>query len=91
MPLYFASAFTRDAYAYGILVETHEGRPTKIEGHPEHRASLGATCPSDRPRCASCTTRGARPACAAVTSRAAGPPSCARPGAGSPRAAASAC
>ncbi|MFZ6182311.1 4Fe-4S dicluster domain-containing protein [Nannocystis pusilla] len=45
VPLFFASAFVRDAYAYGILVETHEGRPTKIEGHPEHRASLGATCP----------------------------------------------
>ncbi|MDC0721519.1 4Fe-4S dicluster domain-containing protein [Nannocystis bainbridge] len=45
VPLFFASAFVRDAYAHGVLVETHEGRPTKIEGHPEHRASLGATCP----------------------------------------------
>ncbi|MCY1060607.1 4Fe-4S dicluster domain-containing protein [Nannocystis sp. SCPEA4] len=45
VPLFFASAFTLDAHAYGILVETHEGRPTKIEGQPEHRASLGATCP----------------------------------------------
>ncbi|WAS95221.1 4Fe-4S dicluster domain-containing protein [Nannocystis punicea] len=45
VPLFFASAFTLDAHAYGILVETHEGRPTKIEGHAEHRASLGATCP----------------------------------------------
>lgn len=45
IPLFFASAFTRDAHAYGILVETHEARPTKIEGQPEHPASLGATCP----------------------------------------------
>src|SRR3990172_4354184 len=42
-PLYFASAFTQGGYATGILVESHEGRPAKIEGNPEHPASLGAT------------------------------------------------
>jgi molybdopterin-containing oxidoreductase family iron-sulfur binding subunit len=42
-PLFFASAFTLGGYANGILAESHENRPTKIEGNPEHPASLGAT------------------------------------------------
>src|SRR5690349_6299564 len=42
-PLYFASAHVLDGFAQGILVETHEGRPTKIEGNPQHPDSLGAT------------------------------------------------
>ncbi|MGI8437167.1 MAG: TAT-variant-translocated molybdopterin oxidoreductase [Chthoniobacterales bacterium] len=42
-PLFYASALTLGGYARGVLVETHEGRPTKIEGNPEHPASLGAT------------------------------------------------
>ena len=42
-PLYFASAHVIDGFAQGILVETHEGRPTKIEGNPLHPDSLGAT------------------------------------------------
>jgi Fe-S-cluster-containing dehydrogenase component len=42
-PLYFASALTLGGFARGVLVETHEGRPTKIEGNPDHPASLGAT------------------------------------------------
>lgn len=42
-PLYFATAFSLSGIAEGLLVESHEGRPTKIEGNPDHPASLGAT------------------------------------------------
>jgi Fe-S-cluster-containing dehydrogenase component len=42
-PLFFATAMTLSGYATGLLVESHMGRPTKIEGNPLHPASLGAT------------------------------------------------
>jgi molybdopterin-containing oxidoreductase family iron-sulfur binding subunit len=42
-PLFFATASTLSGYATGILVESHTGRPTKVEGNPDHPASLGAT------------------------------------------------
>ena len=42
-PLFFASAITLGGIARPVLVESHMGRPTKIEGNPEHPASLGAT------------------------------------------------
>ena len=42
-PLYFASAIPVSGVAHPILAESHMGRPTKIEGNPDHPASLGAT------------------------------------------------
>jgi molybdopterin-containing oxidoreductase family iron-sulfur binding subunit len=42
-PMYYATAFTLGGYASPILVESHMFRPTKIEGNPEHPASLGGT------------------------------------------------
>ena len=42
-PQFFATAFVHDGAATGLLVESHEGRPTKIEGNPSHPGSLGAT------------------------------------------------
>ncbi len=42
-PLYYATAMPLGGTAIGLLVESHEGRPTKIEGNPLHPGSLGAT------------------------------------------------
>jgi molybdopterin-containing oxidoreductase family iron-sulfur binding subunit len=42
-PQFYATAMTLSGYASPLLVESHLGRPTKIEGNPEHPASLGGT------------------------------------------------
>ncbi len=41
-PLFFASAITQGGYAMGVIAESHQGRPTRVEGNPDHPASLGA-------------------------------------------------
>jgi molybdopterin-containing oxidoreductase family iron-sulfur binding subunit len=41
-PLFYATAMPMAGYATGLLVESHMGRPTKVEGNPSHPASLGA-------------------------------------------------
>jgi MoCo/4Fe-4S cofactor protein with predicted Tat translocation signal len=40
---FYATAMPLGGAATGLLVESREGRPIKIEGNPEHPASLGAT------------------------------------------------
>jgi MoCo/4Fe-4S cofactor protein with predicted Tat translocation signal len=42
-PLFYATSMALGGVATGLLVESHEGRPTKIEGNPMHPGSLGAT------------------------------------------------
>ncbi len=42
-PRYFATAMTLWGSALGLLVESHMGRPTKVEGNPDHPSSKGAT------------------------------------------------
>ena len=42
-PMFYATAFTNAGYARGVLVESHMSRPTKIEGNPDHPASLGSS------------------------------------------------
>ncbi len=42
-PLFYATAMPLGGVAAGLLVESHMGRPTKVEGNPDHPASLGAT------------------------------------------------
>src|SRR5207248_3847492 len=42
-PMFYATAMTVGGYANAVLVESHMGRPTKIEGNDKHPVSLGGT------------------------------------------------
>src|SRR3984957_6124243 len=39
---HYATTMMLGGYGTGLVVESHEGRPTKAEGNPLHPASLGA-------------------------------------------------
>ncbi|UCD18473.1 MAG: TAT-variant-translocated molybdopterin oxidoreductase, partial [Candidatus Zixiibacteriota bacterium] len=43
VPEYYATSMPFGTSVYGLIVETHEGRPTKIEGNPGHPSTLGST------------------------------------------------
>jgi molybdopterin-containing oxidoreductase family iron-sulfur binding subunit len=42
-PSFYSTVMSLGGEASGLLVECHDGRPTKIEGNPNHPSSLGAT------------------------------------------------
>ncbi|MEO5896600.1 MAG: TAT-variant-translocated molybdopterin oxidoreductase [Vicinamibacterales bacterium] len=43
IPRHYATTMPFRRSAYGLIVESHEGRPTKIEGNPAHPSTLGAS------------------------------------------------
>jgi len=42
VPNYYATSMPFGNSAYGLIVECHEGRPTKIEGNPAHPSTRGS-------------------------------------------------
>jgi MoCo/4Fe-4S cofactor protein with predicted Tat translocation signal len=42
LPNFYATAHVLDGYASGVVVKHIMGRPVKVDGNPEHPASLGA-------------------------------------------------
>ena len=43
LPKFYATAFTFSGYGIPLLVESNMGRPTKIEGNPQHPACYGGS------------------------------------------------
>ncbi len=43
VPQFYATTMSVSGEAVGLLVESHEGRPTKVEGNPKHPSSLGGS------------------------------------------------
>ncbi len=44
-PILFASALTYGGFAQGVIVESVQGRPIKVDGNPDHPDSLGKSSP----------------------------------------------
>jgi Fe-S-cluster-containing dehydrogenase component len=44
-PIFFATALTHGGFAQGVIAESYQGRPIKLEGNPDHPDSLGHTSP----------------------------------------------
>ena len=43
IPSYYATAMPLGGVGHALLVQSHEGRPTKVEGNPQHPVSQGTT------------------------------------------------
>jgi molybdopterin-containing oxidoreductase family iron-sulfur binding subunit len=43
VPMHYATVTSSAGEAVGLLITSYEGRPTKVEGNPDHPASGGAT------------------------------------------------
>jgi MoCo/4Fe-4S cofactor protein with predicted Tat translocation signal len=43
IPLYYATAMQMGGVGTGLIVTSHLGRPTKVEGNPDHPGSLGSS------------------------------------------------
>jgi molybdopterin-containing oxidoreductase family iron-sulfur binding subunit len=46
VPVRYASTLTSDGYAQGVIVETRDGRPIKLDGNPAHPDTLGGSTPA---------------------------------------------
>jgi len=43
IPQLYATVLPRNGYGIGVLVKSNDGRPTKIDGNPDHPSSLGGS------------------------------------------------
>jgi MoCo/4Fe-4S cofactor protein with predicted Tat translocation signal len=43
IPRFYATTMPFRRSAYGLIAESHEGRPTKVEGNPAHPSTMGAS------------------------------------------------